>query len=341
MTTMRAPRDQNPRKARRDYLDSKAGSLKASTIRCYEIVTADFVEFLEENGIEGTQEIDGYIVHQWILKRKEDDDVAPVTLQNNVRHLRVFLKWCEACELVEEGLYEKIEVPSIHDDQERSDKTVSPIKIQSILSHLELYEYATRLHAATKFLWHTGCRISGAVALDLRDYNPEENYIAFRNRREVGTPLKNGKKSERNVTLSEGVIEVLNDYIQGRREDVTDEYDRKPLFTTTHGRMTRQRMYKNFVAVSRPCVYDNYCPHGRETTECTAAVRKKRAFECPSSDPLHPIRRGSITYHLNQGWPIEDVSERCDVSQSVLEKHYDVRTHEDKRHGRQQFVDKL
>lgn len=334
-------RNQHIRKTRHDYLDSRRGSVKASTLRCYEAITSDFVDYMEKNGIEGTQDLDGYLVHRWILKRKEEDDVAPVTLQNNVRHIRVFLKWCESCELVSDGLYDKVEVPKIHDDQQRSDETVSPTKIESILNHLDLYEYATRVHAATKLLWHTGCRISGAVALDLRDYHPEESYVAFRNRRETGTALKNGDGGERNVTVSSDVIEVLNDYVQGRREDVTDEYDREPLFTTPHGRMSRQRMYRDFVGISRPCVYDNYCPHGREVDECTAAQQKRKAYECPSSDPLHPIRRGSITYHLNNGWSKREVSDRCDVSEQVLSKHYDSRTYEDMRSGRSQYVNNL
>lgn len=42
---------------------------------------------------------------------------------------------------------------------------------------------------------------------------------------------------------------------------------------------------------------------------------------------------------INIGWPKEKLSERVDVSVSVLEKHYDARTHEKKREGRKEFVD--
>ena len=55
---------------------------------------------------------------------------------------------------------------------------------------------------------------------------------------------------------------------------------------------------------------------------------------------MHLIRRGSITNHLNQGWPKEKVSERCDVSVSVLEKHYNEQSKEDERETRRKFVDK-
>jgi integrase len=299
------------------------------------------VDYVESNDIEAVEGINGYLIEQWKLKRKNEDNVSPATLKNNLKHIRVFIRWCESTELIEHGLADKIQIPSISEEQERSNEIVEPEQIQSILSHLELYEYGTRFHAITALLWHTGIRISAAVSLDLEDFEPRVNTIKVRNRRATGTSLKNGNKSERNITISDEIVDVLNDYIEGRRISVDDEYNREPLFTTERGRVDRQVVYKNFIGISRPCVYANDCPHGRDIEECEAARLKREAYDCPSSGALHPIRRGSITYHLNQDWPIEKVSERCDVSVSVLQKHYDARTHEDKRQGRSQFVDNL
>jgi site-specific recombinase XerD len=329
------------RKARRDWLSTKRNNLKAATVRSYENISGDFVDYVESNDIEAVEGINGYLIEQWKLKRKNEDNVSPATLKNNLKHIRVFIRWCESTELIEHGLADKIQIPSISEEQERSNEIVEPEQIQSILSHLELYEYGTRFHAITALLWHTGIRISAAVSLDLEDFEPRVNTIKVRNRRATGTSLKNGNKSERNITISDEIVDVLNDYIEGRRISVDDEYNREPLFTTERGRVDRQVVYKNFIGISRPCVYANDCPHGRDIEECKAARLKREAYDCPSSGALHPIRRGSITYHLNQDWPIEKVSERCDVSVSVLQKHYDARTHEDKRQGRSQFVDNL
>lgn len=334
-------RNQNVLKARRDFLTNKRGQNKESTVRYYESITNDFTEFLTNRDIEVTQEIDGYLIKQWKQKRQKKDDVSPITLHNNTKHLRVFIRWLESSELVKGGLADKMQIPDVNTEQRRSDEVVSPEHIENIINHLEIYEYATRLHAITKFLWHTGSRISAAIALDLDDFQPRDGIVKVRNRKDTGTGLKNGQKSERNIGISESVIEVLNDYIQGRRKDATDDYGREPLFTTVNGRMARQRVYKNFVAISRPCVYNDSCPHNRELDECEAAQKKKKAYDCPSSKALHPIRRGSITYHLNQDWPLEKVSERCDVGKETLKKHYDSRTHRDKQQGRSQYVDKL
>lgn len=331
----------NVRKAKKDFLDSKKNNLKDSSVRAYKIVVTDFINYCETNGIEAVDGIDGYTIEQWKIKRKEKDDVSPSTLKNNVKHLRVFIRWCETTEMLDEGVADKMQVPSITDAQARSDDIVNPEQMQSILNYLEMYQYSSRLHAFSQLVWHIGCRISVAIALDVQDFRPRKGVLKIRNREQTDTPLKNGNKSERNVSLNSDVVEVLNDYVNGRRLNVMDAHDREPLFTTEGGRMSREAAYKNFVAISRPCVYENHCPHNRNVDNCEAAQKKKKAYDCPSSESLHPIRRGSITYHLNQGWPIEQVSERCDVGVDVLKKHYDTRTHEDKRQKRSQFVDKL
>jgi hypothetical protein len=109
------------------------------------------------------------------------------------------------------------------------------------------------------------------------------------------------------------------------------------MFTTGHGRLARQRAYKNLVPVTRPCVLSGNCPHERIIDQCEAAQYSGKAPSCPSSVSLHPIRRGSITYHINRGWPKEKLSERVDVSVGVLDKHYDARTEEQERQGRKEY----
>jgi integrase len=55
----------------------------------------------------------------------------------------------------------------------------------------------------------------------------------------------------------------------------------------------------------------------------------------------HPIRRGYITHLLTSGVPVEVVSERCNVSPSIIDEHYDVRSVEDKMRQRQQVLDEV
>ncbi|MDQ2052469.1 site-specific integrase [Natronolimnohabitans sp. A-GB9] len=286
------------------------------------------------------QEMDGYLIEQWKLNRQKDD-LAPATFKSNVKHIKTFVNWCESSSLVELGIGEKIDIPQIPEADQASHKHITLQTAQEILGYLETYQYASRQHALFYTLWETGCRISGAIALDIGDFYPAERKLEFVDRKEQGTSLKNGPKGERNVTISEELIGVLNDYIEVHREDARDDYNRRPLFTTRTQRLTRQRAYKNVVAFSRPCVYTNDCPHNKDIETCEAAQKKAKAFGCPSSTSMHPIRRGAITHHLNSGWPKDKVSDRCDVSIETLEKHYNEQTKEDERETRMKYVDRL
>lgn len=330
-----------PRQARREFLDARRGNIKESSLRSYKYPTKHFVQFCEDNDIDTIGKVGGYVIESWKQNRK--DEVKQITLHNNVKHLRVFIRWCEKAELLERGTADRMEIPQVTREQAVSNEKVPLEQAEQILRYLKKYEYASRRHALFKTLWHTGCRISGAIALDVEDLvvDGDGAILQFQNREVQGTPLKNGNAGERNVTLSDDVRSVLVDYIEGKRPDTTDEFDREPLFCTSSQRITNQRAYKDFTALTRPCMVANRCPHDRDIDHCEAAQQKKKAFGCPSSKSLHPIRRGSITYHIDRGWPKEKLSERVDVSVDVLNKHYDARSKEQEREGREQYLDLL
>lgn len=330
-----------PRQARSEFLKSKKGEVKQSSYRAYRFPTKHFIEFCERNGIETVGEIGGYVIESWKSVR-EAEDIAQITFHNDVKKVRVFIRWCESAELIEYGTADRMDIPQVSREQAVSDDRLPTAQAEDTLEHLETYEYGSRLHALFKTMWHTGCRISGAMSLDIDDYNHYEgSHLKFRNRPSTGTPLKNGNHSERNVTIEDDLDRVLRDYIEGKRPNVTDEFDREPIFCTHAQRLTRARAYKDVTAITRPCVLRDVCPHDREINDCDAARVKKQAAGCPSSVSLHPVRRGSITYHINQGWPKEKLSERVDVSVEVLSKHYDARTKEKEREGRAEYLDLL
>lgn len=82
------------------------------------------------------------------------------------------------------------------------------------------------------------------------------------------------------------------------------------------------------------------CPHGRDVEECEA-VWNEEASKCPGSHSPHALRKGSITYHRNNGLHRKVVSDRADVSEKVLDKHYDMATEAEKRERRREFLDNL
>jgi len=326
--------------ARRNFLKDKQDTVKQSSARSYEYPTKAFIQYCAENGISVTGEITQRIVTTWLDSRK--NEVKPITVKNNAKHIRVFLKWMGSRELCDWEIHEKIEMPTVPDRGDVNETVLRSDLAEKTFDYLETYNYATRFHALMYTIWHTGCRSSGVISLDKDDFvsrTSGDNVLKFKDRADTGTPLKNGHNSRRDVTISDKLANILTDYINGHRIDEVDEYDREPLFTVPSGRVYRQRVYKNTTAITRPCVTTGNCPHDRVIEDCTAAQSKEKAYDCPSSVSLHPIRKGAITRMITDGWSKEAVSGRCDVSVEVLNKHYDFRSAEKRREGRSQYIE--
>jgi len=79
----------------------------------------------------------------------------------------------------------------------------------------------------------------------------------------------------------------------------------------------------------------------RANQEDCEATEQGRSSKWPSSISPHAIRRGSITDHLKEDIPETAVSGRADVSQRVLDQHYDRRTQREKIEQRMQYLDQL
>ena len=328
-----------PYVAVQDFLKERKEEVRKSSHRNYQYALQRLVEFCANQEIEYINNITGYDLKQFKLARREDG-IKEVTLKNNLSTIRVFLRWCAQAELVEEGTAEMVQLPPL-DRNDRTDDTVLSLdRVENVLDYLYKFEYAHRRHAVFQFIWHTCSRVGTVVAIDVDDYHPKREFVEIRHRPETGTPLKNGHTAERQVNLTEEVCEVLDDYVQTHREVVNDENGRLPLFTTSHGRITRNTIRKNMSVITRPCHISNNCPHERDLTECEA-TKAARAARCPSSVSPHPLRRSAITYHLNRDWPREKVSERANVSGEVLDEHYDARTAADRRNSRRQYIDSL
>jgi hypothetical protein len=60
--------------------------------------------------------------------------------------------------------------------------------------------------------------------------------------------------------------------------------------------------------------------------------------DCPESVSPHAIRRGAITHHLRTDTPKTVVSDRCDVSQDVLDCHCNELTEAEKMERRRQYL---
>jgi integrase len=200
----------------------------------------------------------------------------------------VFLRFARDIEAVDAPLAEKVRSPE--GGQQRSAE-IDADRGTNIHEYLDRFQYTTMDHALDHLLWYGMLRVGGVHSIDLVDIDWEELQIRLRHRPAKGTTLKNRYDSEREIAIQPTTAGIVQDYVEHHRHDVTDEYDRRPLFTTEHRRPHRNTLRNRIYGATRPCQVGRECPHGEDPEECQAAQRRNWAPKCPSSESTHAIRR--------------------------------------------------
>ena len=319
------------------YLDHRRGEVSEETLSSHRYRLEQFIDWCEDQEIHNLNELTGRDLHSYRVHRREADDLKPVTLQGQLSTLRVFLEFCASVDAVEERLREKILLPTVSDENQASKTTLEAKHAERILEYLETYQYASRHHVLMTLLWRTGLRMGSARAIDLEDYDADSPGVQLVHRPEQDTPLKNKERGERWVALRPHTATVIDEYISGPRKDITDEFSREPLLTTAQGRVSRSCIQGAVYTLTRPCEYGE-CPHDDYDPATCRATKRAYASKCPSSRSPHDVRSGAITAHLLDDVPIEVVSGRMDVTQSVLDKHYDRRSEREKMEQRREYL---
>lgn len=324
-----------PNRAVELYLEDKARECQQATVRSHRSRLGFFVDWCDEQGIENLNDLSARDVHEFRVWRREDLNVTSEKTQMDT--LRVFIEWCETIDAVQHGLFKKIKSPVIPDGGNVRETTLTTDRANKILDYLGTYEYATAEHVTWLILVETGMRMGGAHGLDIDDYrrDDEQSHLKLFHRPDTDTPLKNGRKGERPVSITADACDLIENYLDNRRPDVTDNYGREPLLASQQGRISKSTIRKYVYKWSRPCAVGAECPHDRDPDECDAANDIDLASKCPSSVTPHPIRRGYITRLLKADVSMEVVSDRCNVSPVVIDEHYDVRTDDEKMRQRQ------
>ena len=242
-----------PEKAVEMYLSDREAELADSSLLNHRYHLKRFLEFCEATGFDDLADIDGKTIYEYKQYRRDEGGINEQTLSNQLSTFRVFLRFCERLEVAEKGTADKVELPDIDPSEASRDEMIGEERAYEVIEYLEKFEYASKKHALFHLIWHTGLRIGSVYALDRDDIHTEEGYITLRHRPETDTPLKNKKHGERQVNLNASVCEVLQDYIDHNRDDVTDDYGRKPLFTSPNGRLYKTQIRRLIYSITRPC----------------------------------------------------------------------------------------
>jgi len=330
----------SPERALELYLIDKENDVAESTIKAHRYRLGHFIRWCDQNNITNLNPLTGRKLHEYRLWRRNEGNLNKVSEKTQMDTLRVFIRWLESIDGVQQDLSEKVLSPTITANENSRDVLLDTDRATKILAYLEKYEYATVKHLTIAIAWHTMMRVGAIHALDVDDYNSSEQYITVRHRPDTGTPIKNQGDGERYVALSSQMCELIDDWLLAHRHDVTDDYGRDPLLTSARGRISTGTLRDYVYRWSRPCVIDQECPHDRSPENCKA-MDHGSASQCPSSISPHAIRRGSITHCLNSDMPGEVVSDRANVSQAVIDQHYDRRTEREKMEQRRGYLNNI
>jgi len=317
------------------YLKERESELSEKSRENHRYRLKQFVKFCDENDIENMNAITGRNLHRFRTWRGKD--IKPVTLHGQLQTLRVFLEFCASIEAVEPGTRERVTLPNIDPSDEAREELLEEDRAEAILDHLERFAYASRDHVTLAILWHTGMRLGSLRTLDVQDFDPDEKCLDLRHRPESGTPLKNRTAAERSIAISAHYCDVIQDYIDHNRDNVTDDHGRHPLFTSSRGRLSGGSVRESVYHLTQPCEIGE-CPHDKNPKTCEHNQHNQRAG-CPSTRSPHAVRRGAITKRLRDGTPQEIVSDRCDASNDVLDQHYDERSDREKMHVRRDLIE--
>jgi integrase len=322
------------------HLADREPELASITLKSHRSRLRVLVEWCNDRDIDNLNELTGRKLNEYRLWRRNDGDLAPASENCQMDTLRVFVRWLESIDGAPQDLHQKVRSPAVGREEGSREVMLDSEAAEVVLTYLETYEYASAEHVTLSLLWHTMMRRGAAHGLDVDDYHPEDRCLEVVHRPETDTPIKNGKRGERLVALSGDLCNLLDDWLRERRPDVEDDHGRRPLLASAQGRLARSTIGKYCYRWTRPCMYGQECPHDRNPDTCEA-VDSVQASKCPSSVSQHPFRRGSSTHHLNKDVPETAVGDRANVSQDILEKHYDQRTKREKMEQWRKYVDDI
>lgn len=301
------------------WLAKRSGEYRDQTISTYRYQLKLFVDWCAEQDIETCSELTAWDLDTYETHRRQQ--AAQVTASKELGTLQRFLQWAESVGLLEDGIAQVVEKPRMPEDPS-DDTKLAPNDGETLLSaYRSSNERGSRSHTLLEVMWTVAARVGGIRALDVEDFDVENQYLKFVHRPDTGTPLKKGSDGERVVGLTAETTESLSEYVQEYRIGLRDDHGRAPLLTSQQGRPTTGTLRNWTYLATVPC-HHSPCPHGNERPTCEWTSYSS-ASQCPSSRSPHQIRTGAITWMRHQGVPRDVVQDRANASERVIEQHYD------------------
>lgn len=317
---MSNPPEMSPVEARDRWLSKRKPNVTDSTLTSLHYRLKLFADWCEEQHIDRMRDLTGWDMDEYGVARRENANA--MTLNKELGTLKQWLEYCHNIGLVDESVPDAVSPPKVNKHQQSDDTMLEPERGERLLSQYRSGPHrASRGHVLLEILWTVGCRASGICALDVNDFDADNQILAFKHRPDGDTGLKNFYDGERMVGLLDETADVLRKWVDDNRPDIHDDNGRQPLLPSQQGRPHPQTIQGWAYVATEPCLHED-CPHDNQRETCDWTLQTT-ASSCPSSRSPHQIRTGSITWQRSRGIPIEVVAKRVDASVRTIKKHYD------------------
>lgn len=317
------------------YLDKREPNVAESTLQAHRIRLQHFVRWCSQQDISNLNDVSGRDLYEYRIWRRNEGQLNTVSVRTQMSTLRCFVKFCADINAMQDGIKDAVDVPELERGENAREETIEEERVREILERLRKYDYGSVRHVLIRLLWTTACRLGGVRSLDVGDVNLSGDFpsIEFHHRPDTGTPLKNKESGSRVNSIDESTAQIIDDWLQDMRPEVSDEYGRKPLLATKHGRIGKTTIRRHVYVATSPGFVDRNCTCDTNSHDLSSL------HKCSDSVSPHVLRRSSLTAMLRRGNNDSIVGDRADVSKTVLSDHYDETTESERAELRSKEFD--
>ncbi|MEA5407711.1 site-specific integrase [Haloarculaceae archaeon H-GB2-1] len=147
-----------PRQALEMWIDRQKAEKADETVQSYRYRVRQFVDWLDDQGINNLNDLTGRDVFRYDSARRADG-LSKNALNTQLGTIKLFLDFCVDVEAVPPVLPAKVDIPTLSKAERANEEKLSSNRADSILQQLEQFDYASRDHTMFALAWHTGARL--------------------------------------------------------------------------------------------------------------------------------------------------------------------------------------
>ena len=126
------------------YIAEKETSVADATLAAHRSRLGFLLEWCEERDIENLNNLTGRRLQEFRLWRRNAGDLTKVSEKTQMDTLRVFIKWLESIDAVEQDLHKKVRSPDVTPDENSRDVMLEADDAEAMLTYLRRYEKSNR-----------------------------------------------------------------------------------------------------------------------------------------------------------------------------------------------------